>query len=468
MVGYIDLKDLYKGDMAVYCRVSTSGQNINQQISLAEVYFSQNDINTEKVQYYLDDNISANKLALDKRPELNRLMTEIKKGKIKTVVVQNRDRLARNFYEYIDLVKEFYKYNVKVFFTDSGQSPFSKILSVEALYGIFAQSEGRNIANRTSLAALQFPNSIWGFNVSGQRNSKKYIPKPEMKSAIKSLFHSVMNVSSAEEVIEIITEYKKELKSNLKILACLKNPFYAGHIKVQEKYVRLFHVEPFIELEDYLQVQNRLLLFEQEIQGSIAKSNEKGVLHPICSSCKVAMSSRSSNLGNSPYFVCAKKGHPRVSLEVSQYNQLITEHLTYVLNKINVHQIKKDVFAFVLYQEKQYNKLLSFKENQLKLLHNEITVLIGSGNDKKIKLLIKQSKLIEEEMKQVHTRVIQIEEARTGINYLVKMVKEQLINELKNHQKEYLIQLLFSKIEVSSDSIIFYTNFGEYIEGDGT
>ena len=225
-------------------------------------------------------------------------------------------------------------------------------------------------------------------------------------------------------------------------------------------------VEPIILLEDYLQVQECLLRFEKELQASIAKSNEKGVLHPICSSCKTVMSSRSSNLGDSAYYVCAKKGHPRFSLEVSRYNQLISEHLTFVLNKINVNQIKKDVFAFVLEQEKQSKKLLSLKENQLKALHKEITNLLGTSNKRKINLLVEQSKLIEEEMKQIHTRIIQIEEARKGINFLVNTVNEQLINELQNYQQEYLIQLLFSKIEVSSDSIVYHTNFGNYIEGD--
>lgn len=467
MVGYIDLKTLYEGDMAVYCRVSTSGQNINQQISLAEVYFTQKHIDTEKVQYYLDDNVSANKLALDKRPELNRLVMEIKKGKIKTVVVQSRDRLARNFYEYIDLVKEFYKYNVQVIFTDSGQSKFSKVLSVEALYGIFAQTEGRNIANKTISAALHFPNSIWGFNVTGKKNTKKYTPNPDMESIIKSLFYSVMNINSADEMIELIKKYKKEIKkSSLKLLACLKSPFYAGHIKIQEQYVQLPHVEPIISLEDYFQVQECLLKFEKEIQASIAKSSEKGLLHPICSYCKTVMSSRSSNLGDSVYYVCAKKGHPRISLEVSRYNQLISEHLAFVLNRINVKQIKKDVFAFVLAQEKQSNKLLSLKENQLKASHKKITNLLGTSNKRKINLLVEQSKLVEEEMKQIHTRLIQIEEARKGINFFVNTVNEQLINELQNYQQEYLIQMLFSKMELSSESIIYHTNFGDYIEGD--
>lgn len=464
-MGYADLKILSNDSIGVYCRVSTSGQNIRQQESLAEVYLAQNKINTDNVYYFLDDNISANKMASEKRPELNKLISEIQKGKIKTVLVQNRDRLARNFYEYIDLVKVFYKYNVNVIFTDSSQPPFSKTLSVESLYGIFAQSEGRNIADRTSLAALQFPNSVLGFNVIGKRNTKKYTPKPEMERDIKSLFYSVENINSAEELIEQLMRYKKVSTNNLKLLACLKNPFYAGYIKVQDKYVRLPHVEPIILLDDYLKVQECLLKFEQEIQVSITKSNEKGLLQPICSSCKTVMTFRSNNVGGHGYYVCVKN-HSRLFIEAPRYNQLILEHFTYVLNKVNVKEIKKDVFICLLAQEKQYNKQLSFKENQLKSIHKEITDLLATNKKRKINLLIEQSKTIVEKIKELNTALKHIDEARKGINFFVKTVNEQFISELHKYQQKYLIQLLFSKVEVSSDSIFYHTNFGNYIKGD--
>ncbi|MBR8644242.1 hypothetical protein KEH51_05155 [[Brevibacterium] frigoritolerans] len=48
--------------------------------------------------------------------------------------------MARNFYEYVDLVKILYRYNVNLIFTDYSQAQFSKVLSIEALYGIFPSS----------------------------------------------------------------------------------------------------------------------------------------------------------------------------------------------------------------------------------------------------------------------------------------------------------------------------------------
>lgn len=462
-MAYVDVKGLYKEEIGVYCRVSTSGQNINQQISLAEIYFAQKDINLDKVQYFLDDNVSANKLTSEQRPQLQLLIAEIKKGIIRTVIVQNRDRLARNFYEYIELVKIFYKYDVEIIFTDSSQALFSRVLSVESLYGIFSQSEGKNIARRTNLAAAQFPNSLLGFNVTGQRNTKKYTPKPEIKNEIRSLFYSIIDVNSAEKLIEIFMRHKKVFKNNLKLLKSLKNPFYAGYIKIQEQYVHLPHVEPIISLEDYLKVQERLSKFEREIQVSIAKSNKTALLHPICCICKTPMNFRSSELGGSSYYVCSK-GHPRNFIDVARYNQLILKHLTYVLSKIDVKEIKKDVFKCLLDQEKYCKQQLAYEDNQLSSIHIKIIELLGTNNRKKLNLLTDQSKKTKEVIKQINTNLIKIEEARNNTNYFVAMVKEQLSTQLEKYQKEYLINLLFLKIEVSSDAVLYHITFGKYIE----
>lgn len=160
------------------------------------------------------------------------------------------------------------------------------------------------------------------------------------------------------------------------------------------------------------------------------------------------------------------KKAPRIQLEVAQYNQYISDHLTYVLDKIDVKEIKNDIFKYLLAQEKIYKQQLSYQQNQLQSLHKEMTDLIETNKKMKLDLLAKESKTIKEEMKQLHTKLIKIDEARNGINTFVNIIKERLTNELKNYQLEYLINLLFSKIEVSSDAIIYHTTFGKYIEGN--
>ncbi|MFS0600888.1 recombinase family protein [Peribacillus frigoritolerans] len=463
-MSYIDVKELYQEYIGVYCRVSTGNQDIEKQISLADIYLSRNNINTEMVLRFIDNNVSANKLSSENRPQFQNLLIEIKKGRLKTVIVQNRDRLARNFYEYVDLVKILYRYNVNLIFTDYSQAQFSKVLSIEALYGIFPQFDGRNISQRTTLTRLQYPGSIFGFNIIGEKYNKKYIPNPNVETELKSFIFSVININSADELLEEFIKYKKLFKDHQKILSFLKNPFYSGHIKIQNEYVALPHVSPIISLEVFLKVEEVLSKCEQEVQTALTFSHNKGLKVPVCSICKTPMNFRSTKLGESGYYVCSKK-HPRIEIGVSQYDQLISEHLKYVLNKISVNEIKKDVFTHLYNLEKKHKQEVTLLQNTLISVHEEITKLVGSQQISKLKKLGQQSKSLKEEMKKIHTILIKITDTRIGINSFVEVVIDSLTNELQNYQINHLVNILISKIEVSSNTLIYHTTFGKYIEG---
>ncbi|MBR8644243.1 recombinase family protein [[Brevibacterium] frigoritolerans] len=78
-MSYIDVKELYQEYIGIYCRVSTGNQDIEKQISLADIYLSRNNINTEMVLRFIDNNVSANKLSSENRPQFQNLLIEIKK-----------------------------------------------------------------------------------------------------------------------------------------------------------------------------------------------------------------------------------------------------------------------------------------------------------------------------------------------------------------------------------------------------
>ncbi|MBR8644241.1 hypothetical protein KEH51_05150 [[Brevibacterium] frigoritolerans] len=176
------------------------------------------------------------------------------------------------------------------------------------------------------------------------------------------------------------------------------------------------------------------------------------------------MNFRSTKLGESGYYVCSKK-HPRIEIGVSQYDQLISEHLKYVLNKISVNEIKNDVFTHLYNLEKNHKQEVTLLQNTLISIHEEITKLVGSQQISKLKKLGQQSKSLKEEMKKIHTILIKISDTRIGINSFVEIVIDSLTNELQNYQINHLVNLLISEIEVSSNALIYHTTFGKYIEG---
>lgn len=274
----------------------------------------------------------------------------------------------------------------------------------------------------------------------------------------------MINVNCANELLAVFMKYKKLFKDNQKLLSFLKNPFYSGHIKIQNEYVILPHVSPIISLEEYLKVEEVLSKCDFEIQTAISLSHNKGLKIPVCSICKTLMTFRSTNLGESGYYVCSKR-HPRIEIEVTQYDQLISNHLKYVLSKISANRIKNDVFTYLSSLEKSYKQEVTLLQNTLNSIHEEITKLIGSQHISKLKKLGQQSKSLKEEIKKIHTILIKITDTRNSINSFVDVVKSSLTNELQNYQVNYLVNLLISKIEVSPNALIYHTTFGKYIEG---
>lgn len=102
---YIDKEKIYEDFIAVYSRVSTAQQDIQKQIQTAQAYINNHQISEDKVIWLKDEGFSANKLTSKEIPKLQELLMLIKQGKVKTIIVYHRDRLARNFYEYVGVGK---------------------------------------------------------------------------------------------------------------------------------------------------------------------------------------------------------------------------------------------------------------------------------------------------------------------------------------------------------------------------
>jgi len=464
-MNYIDVKKLYTQVIALYCRVSTDSQDIQKQISLAELYLSQRNISINTVKRFIDDSVSANKLMVKERPELKKLLTDIKTGKVNILLVQARDRLARNFYEYIEIVKIFHQYQVEVIFTEAGQPPFSEALSIEALYGIFPQVNGKTIASRTNQIQKRYPNSILGFNVIGKNRHKKYIPNYPKADDLKSFFYEIIDSQTTEDVIQIFIKFKQLFSNDhQKALNCLQNPFYAGHFKFENEYLPLNYVEPIISLKDFLKIQSVLKNHEQILQNAIKKSTNTGIHIPICHICKQSMAFRKTSLGKCGYYVCMKK-HKRIQIDVSHFNQLIDNHLMDITKRIQVQAIKKDVFSHLLQMEKNYKQEIGHLQNKFNAVQRNMVNLVGSNKTSIIKSLVEQSNLIKEEMIYLDMLLEKINYSRKEINAFTDIVKQRISEELEQYQIEYLSKLLFSKIEVSTDALIYHTNFTNYIEG---
>lgn len=466
---YIDLGKIYEDFVIAYTRVSSAGQDIQKQITHAEAYINNHNIDEEKVIWLKDDDVSANKLKMEERQGLMELRLLIKEKKVKTIIVYSRDRLARNFYEYVALVKEFYHYGVNVIYTGVSQPLFSKNLSIEALYGIFAQTEGRNISGRRTDTNKQFPSNIFGYKKTGTKKNTKYILDEKLQYDLKSFLLEIGKVNNTDDLFAIFMMFKKIFKgkSYRDLLRYLQNPFYSGHMETLYGYEKLRHVEPLITLEDFLANQSVLKKMKDEIYLAITTANAHGVIVPHCSICKREMTFRSSELGQSGYYVCNKK-HKKVKISVDLFNKLIAEHLKKILSGFSSEKMKKDVFAFLKRLEADLEHKMVVLNRKLNHVHKDLTEKYDFKNSSSLKKLIQESRSIKQELKDLHINLLKIEEARNGINEHIQIIKDNLASEIQGYDLYFLCSLFYSKIEVSeSSSLIYHVTFGRYFESEG-
>lgn len=97
-------------DFVIYARISTNRgeQNIQQQIDYCKKYAERNEINVVKV--FKDEKTGKT----SQRIGYERLLAYLKDNKDVGLLVQDTDRLTRNFYDGVELEKFLIEYDIEV------------------------------------------------------------------------------------------------------------------------------------------------------------------------------------------------------------------------------------------------------------------------------------------------------------------------------------------------------------------
>jgi site-specific DNA recombinase len=163
---------------------------------------------------YDEGNRSARKTTLEERPELKRLLNDVKAGKIQRVVVFKRDRLARKVQQYIEIYRVLKKYNVELHLTaDNEPPPFEGAASefIEAILAGIAEHEANNIVQRLIYSKIPLINKgLWQvgkppFAYESRKKKKKKSDFEEDDDApIEEIKEGESNLKHIPERIEIV------------------------------------------------------------------------------------------------------------------------------------------------------------------------------------------------------------------------------------------------------------------------
>jgi len=129
---------------AIYCRVSTTEQNLDNQIESCKTFAS---LQKYKVYKVYMEKISGTK---DSRPELNDLMFDSRKGLFDVVIVWKLDRLGRSLRHLLNITEEWQKQGIDFVCVSQGfDTTTASGKMVFQILGAIAEFERELISERT-------------------------------------------------------------------------------------------------------------------------------------------------------------------------------------------------------------------------------------------------------------------------------------------------------------------------------
>jgi site-specific DNA recombinase len=453
---------------AEYERTSSGGQDLKLQRNSNSEYIKEYAINNVKP--FTDFDVSATKLSIEDRPALNRMLKLVKERIIKRVITYNRDRIARNVYEYVYIVKLFYEYEVEVIFTASKAPPFSHDLFIETWYGLNAQYDGQNIGTRTGEARKRNPPQLIGYkkiikkSSDNMRKERYYQAIDGVKEKINNLFKDVSNSENMVDLFNIIVKYEGLLDRDAdRIIGILSTPFFAAHYFGRDNTLKpLTHVEPIISLDLFNRVQNVLEQFDKGINKGRAIKTKEAFINPICGKCKQRLKFKPGIIGQSGYYKCSK--HKGTIIRIDEFEIEMKSALYQHLEGLDIEKLEKVPITAINKQITILNKEAKEKLRDLDRTCIEIATRF-SPNEQSVQLTKQMNKLtaIREKVVEIEDMVRDLQQLKENMKSIID-TSAKFFKHLDEDEINLLVELLTYKVEVHEDLINFHFYLNEFVK----
>lgn len=254
--------------VALYIRVSTEDQKIHglsveDQTEKLTAWAKKEHVTI--VDYYNDAGISARKPA-SKRPELQRLLLDVKNGKIDLIVFTKLDRWFRNIAEYykVQEVLEANHVDWKTIYEDYDTSTASGRLKINIMLSV-AQDEADRTGERIKAiheSKVERGEPISGKVPLGYRIENKHIVIDEQTAKIAvDIFNQYLAIRSISALRKYVMDTYEMPYSHTGLQMLLKNERYIGHAHGQDNFC-----PPIISKDVFEKVQNILSVRAQRHQ----------------------------------------------------------------------------------------------------------------------------------------------------------------------------------------------------------
>lgn len=501
---------MYK--VAIYIRLSKEdvdrgydeSESIKNQRTLLTEYVRKLGWNYQLTDIYIDQGFTGTNY---NRPDFQRMIRDIKNGKINMVVTKDLSRLGRDYIETGEYIEKWFPENnvryvsvtdgIDTFETSNGNNDIAPFKSI--LNDMYSKDLSKKI--RTAMHTMQ-KQGKWvggktplGYIKDSNDKNKLVIYEPEA-DIVKTIF----NMAFVGNQVGAIKDYlnkkniptanqsrynKKTFWENKTIKNILKNKVYIG-TTVQNKRSRISYKNRKIrtnQKEEWVIVENtHEPIIDKKIFDTIQKMvivqsynrNEKknkflldGLL--FCYECKHKIGVRGKKNGNY-YMVCnLYRRNSKLKVCTShgfRYNKLeetILNYLKMIFKEIDdekiVLNVKKNMTKY------DYEKTLTNIEYEIKLINDNIDKMYVDKLDNKIseemyeRLFEKLKEKIEQKKKE-YQEIKRLKEASQNDFKDIKSIVQEFL-ELKEPTPE-IMKVIINRIEIHQDKQVdLYFNFKE-------
>ena len=461
---------------AIYVRVSTEEQategfSIHAQKDKLTKYAEVNDYNI--VDYYIDDGISGKNL--QDRPEVTRLINDVKSGKINNVLVYKLDRLTRSVKDLIYLIELFDKYNCtfnsqteKIDTSNAVGRMFVKII------GIFAEFERENLAERVTFGYEQKTkegnytncNGVFGYDYLVGKG--KLVVNKEESYYVKKIYEWYLEGDSMLKIAKKLKNLNVPTKrgghwNQSTINSILNNPLYIGNVRYGVNKKNNFEVEgrditEIIDKDMFYGVQE-LMKRRKKFHNKKYSSDDTYYFRVLrCSYCNGKYHARQQVQNGKKYITYRCNGHHNNSCNAPGFShyKLETSFLKYLDNikdfKFNKKILKKEDKL----NEKEVDKIKQEidKLNRKKIDATELFSIdeIDYETFKNIKEVVDSKiSVLSKELELIDTKEVDVIETNEDlIEEIIVNLKSNFIK-LNNHEKKMFLERFVKEIRVKKE-----------------
>lgn len=251
---------------ALYCRVSTleqatEGYSIGVQKEKLKHYA--NAQSYEIAGIYSDEGFSGKNLA---RPEMERLLCDVKSDKIDVVLIYKLDRLSRKVKDVLELVELFDKFSVSLYSLGENldlSSPFGR--AALKMSATFSELERETIVERMEMGKHARAKSgkytcpgkpPFGYKLNRELDRLEIVQNEA--EAIREMFVKYTEGCSFRKLYEYCKLRFPDIKYFSNPMCCkpiIERPLYAGYFNHCGELIKAVNCEPIISYETYLRAQ---------------------------------------------------------------------------------------------------------------------------------------------------------------------------------------------------------------------